>query len=96
LTRLSITPQQLAQAIDAQNTVAPVGTITTADDRVFVRPSGAFKDVQALADMLITVNRRTFRLGDIATVRSIAQAVSDKVRADPRTRNVQFDWDEQA
>src|SRR5690349_17244031 len=69
LTRLSITPQQLAQAIDAQNTVAPVGTITTADDRVFVRPSGAFKDEQALADMLVTVNRRTFRLGDIATIK---------------------------
>ncbi|CAB3791265.1 Cobalt-zinc-cadmium resistance protein CzcA [Paraburkholderia ultramafica] len=68
LTRLSITPQQLAQAIDAQNTVAPVGTITTADDRVFVRPSGAFKDMQALADMLITVNKRTFRLGDIAKI----------------------------
>ncbi|CAL8480772.1 efflux RND transporter permease subunit [Caballeronia sp. S22] len=68
LTRLAITPQQLAQAIDAQNTVAPVGTIMTADDRVFVRPSGAFKDLQALADMLITVNKRTFRLGDIAKV----------------------------
>ena len=68
LTRLAITPQQIAQAIDAQNTVAPVGTITTADDRVFVRPTGAFKDVQALADTLITVNKRTFRLGDIAKI----------------------------
>jgi multidrug efflux pump subunit AcrB len=68
LTRLSITPQQLAQAIDAQNTVTPVGTITTADDRVFVRPSGAFKDVQALADSLLTVNKREFRLGDIAKI----------------------------
>ncbi|KVA56862.1 multidrug transporter AcrB [Burkholderia cepacia] len=68
LTRLAITPQQLAQAIDAQNAVAPVGTITTADDRVFVRPSGAFKDTQALADTLITVNGRTFRLGDVAKV----------------------------
>ncbi|MGF6696473.1 multidrug efflux pump [Paraburkholderia sp. MM5496-R1] len=68
LTRLSITPQQLAQAIDAQNAVAPVGTITTADDRVFVRPSGALKDVQALSDMLITINKRTFRLGDIAKI----------------------------
>ncbi|MEM5328772.1 efflux RND transporter permease subunit [Paraburkholderia sp. JHI2823] len=69
LTRLSITPQQLAQAIDAQNAVAPVGTITTADDRVFVRPSGAFKDERALADTLITVNKRSFRLGDIATIK---------------------------
>ncbi|MEM5403168.1 efflux RND transporter permease subunit [Paraburkholderia unamae] len=69
LTSLSISPQELAQAIDAQNTVAPVGTFTTADDRVFVRPSGAFKDEQALADMLITVNKRTFRLGDVASIK---------------------------
>jgi Cation/multidrug efflux pump len=48
--------------------VTPVGTITTADDRVFVRPNGAFKDVQALADTLLTVNKRTFRLGDIAKI----------------------------
>ncbi|KWN66713.1 efflux RND transporter permease subunit [Burkholderia stagnalis] len=68
LTRLAITPQQLAQTIDAQNAVAPAGTVTTADDRVFVRPGGAFKDTQALADMLITVNARTFRLGDVAKV----------------------------
>jgi multidrug efflux pump subunit AcrB len=33
---------------------------------------------------------------DIATVRSIAETVADKVRADSRTRNVQFDWDEPA
>ncbi|PYE27814.1 multidrug efflux pump subunit AcrB [Paraburkholderia silvatlantica] len=69
LTRFAITPQQIAQAIDAQNAVAPVGTVTTADDRVFVRPSGAFKDEQALASVLITVNKRSFRLGDIATIK---------------------------
>jgi multidrug efflux pump len=68
LTRLAITPAQLAQAIDAQNAVAPAGTITTADDRVFVRPSGQFKDEQALENMLISVNNRTFRLGDIAKI----------------------------
>jgi multidrug efflux pump subunit AcrB len=33
---------------------------------------------------------------DITTVRSIADTVADKVRADSRTRNVQFDWDEPA
>ncbi|MBV8626293.1 MAG: efflux RND transporter permease subunit, partial [Paraburkholderia sp.] len=33
---------------------------------------------------------------DIATVRSIADTVAEKVRADSRTRNVQFDWDEPA
>ncbi|MEX3759703.1 efflux RND transporter permease subunit [Paraburkholderia phenoliruptrix] len=69
LTKLAITPAELAHAIDAQNAVAPVGTFNTPDDRVFVRTSGAFKDVRAFEDMLISVNSRTFRLGDIAQIR---------------------------
>ncbi|HXZ10464.1 MAG TPA: efflux RND transporter permease subunit, partial [Paraburkholderia sp.] len=69
LTRLGITPTQIAQAINSQNAVAASGTLTTADDRVFVRPTGQFKDVNALADTLIRINNRSFRLGDIATIR---------------------------
>ncbi|TAM06724.1 MAG: efflux RND transporter permease subunit [Paraburkholderia sp.] len=69
LTRLGISPTQIGQIIGAQNSVSAAGTLTTADDRVFVRPSGQFKDVKALADTLIRVNGRSFRLGDIATIR---------------------------
>ncbi|MEM5385201.1 efflux RND transporter permease subunit [Paraburkholderia phymatum] len=69
LTRLGITPQQLAQAINSQNSVSPSGTLTTHDDRVFVRPTGQFNDLNALADTLIRINGRSFRLGDIATIR---------------------------
>ncbi|BDC38123.1 efflux RND transporter permease subunit [Paraburkholderia terrae] len=69
LTRLGISPNQLAQAINSQNSVSPSGTLTTYDDRVFVRPTGQFKDVTALADTLIRINGRSFRLGDIATIK---------------------------
>jgi multidrug efflux pump len=69
LTRLGISPQQLGQAINSQNSIAPSGTLTTTDDRVFVRPTGQFKDVNALADTLIRINNRSFRLGDIATIK---------------------------
>ena len=69
LTRLGISPQQLGQAINSQNSVSPAGTLTTTDDRVFVRPTGQFKDVNALADTLIRINNRSFRLGDIATIK---------------------------
>ncbi|AUT59324.1 efflux RND transporter permease subunit [Paraburkholderia terrae] len=69
LTRLGISPNQLAQAINSQNSVSPSGTLTTYDDRVFVRPTGQFKDVNALADTLIRINGRSFRLGDIATIK---------------------------
>ncbi|MDR8731040.1 efflux RND transporter permease subunit [Burkholderia pseudomultivorans] len=68
LTRLGISPQQLGQAINAQNDISSAGTLTTADDRVFVRPSGQFDNVAAIADTLIRINGRTFRLGDLATV----------------------------
>lgn len=69
LTRLNISPQQLAQAIASQNAVASPGTVTTADDRVFVRPDGQFNDVRALADTLIAIGHRNVRLGDIATIK---------------------------
>ncbi|QGZ61422.1 efflux RND transporter permease subunit [Paraburkholderia acidisoli] len=69
LTRLGISPTQLGQVIGAQNSVSPAGTLTTADDRVFVRPSGQFDDLNAIANTLVRVNDRTFRLGDIATIR---------------------------
>jgi multidrug efflux pump subunit AcrB len=69
LTRLGISPTQLGQIIGAQNSVSPAGTLTTADDRVFVRPSGQYEDLNAIANTLIRVNDRTFRLGDIATIR---------------------------
>ncbi|CAN0621192.1 multidrug efflux pump [Burkholderia multivorans] len=69
LTRLGIQPQQLAQALTTQNDIASGGVLTTADDRVFVRPSGQYEQVSAIADTLVRINGRTFRLGDLATVR---------------------------
>jgi len=68
LTRLGVSPQQIAQAINNQNAVASAGTLTTADDRIFVRPSGQFSDTRALAETLIRVNGKSIRLGDIATI----------------------------
>ena len=53
LTRLGVSPQQIAEAINSQNAVASAGTLTTADDRVFVRPSGQFQDTRALAETLM-------------------------------------------
>jgi multidrug efflux pump len=69
LAKLGLTPQQIADAVDAQNSVSGAGLFTTADDRVYVRPSGQFQDVEQLADTLIRVNGRVIRLGDIATIR---------------------------
>jgi multidrug efflux pump subunit AcrB len=68
LSKLGISPQQLAQAINQQNAVTSAGVLTTSDDRVFVRPTGQFDNVDALKDTLLRINNQTFRLGDIATI----------------------------
>ncbi|AJY29239.1 acrB/AcrD/AcrF family protein [Burkholderia thailandensis 34] len=69
IARLGISPQQIAQAINAQNDVSSPGVLTAAHDRVFIRPSGQYESVDAIADTLIRVNGRTFRLGDLATIK---------------------------
>src|SRR5258708_4182347 len=69
LAKLGLTPQQIADAVDAQNSVSGAGLFTTADDRVYVRPSGQFQDISKLADTLIRVNARVIRLGDIADIK---------------------------
>jgi multidrug efflux pump len=68
LAKLGLTPQQIADAVNAQNAVTGAGIFTTADDRVFVRPSGQFEDMDKLGGTLLQVNGRTLRLGDIATI----------------------------
>src|SRR4030081_2411263 len=69
LAKLGLTPQQIADAVNSQNAVAGSGVFTTGADRVYVRPTGQFADVDALGDTLIRVNGRVIRLGDIATIR---------------------------
>src|ERR1700738_1076335 len=69
LAKLGLTPQQIADAVDSQNAVAAGGLFTTANDRVYVRPSGQIQDVEKLGDTLIRVNGRVIRLGDIATIK---------------------------
>src|SRR5262249_6083032 len=69
LAKLGLTPQQIADAVNAQNAVAGAGIFTTASDRVYVRPSGQFPDVEKLGDTLIRVNGRVIRLGDISTIK---------------------------
>jgi multidrug efflux pump len=83
LAKLGLTPQQIADAVNTQNSVAGAGTFTTADDRVYVRPSGQLHDMDQLADTLIRVNGRTVRLGDIAVV--------SRGYTDPQTDTMRFE-----
>jgi multidrug efflux pump len=83
MSALGITPQQLGQLIGGQNAVTPGGLISTGSDRVYVRPSGQFNDLQSIADKIIHVNNRNFRLGDIATItRGYDEPQEQQMRAD--------------
>jgi multidrug efflux pump subunit AcrB len=55
--------------LQAQNVVRPAGTIQGAQERVFLRVTGAFDTVADIEAVSIVVGERMFRLGDIATVR---------------------------
>jgi multidrug efflux pump len=69
LATLGVDQATIIQALSQQNAVTGAGFFETADERIQIRPSGAFDTVQAVADTLIRSGPRTFRLGDIATVR---------------------------
>jgi multidrug efflux pump len=85
LAKLGLTPREIADAVNTQNSVAAAGTYTTADDRVYVRPSGQIRDIDKLGDTLIRVNGRTIRLGDIATIkRGYTDPQSESMRVDNR------------
>ncbi|HEU4662443.1 MAG TPA: efflux RND transporter permease subunit [Dokdonella sp.] len=83
LATLGITPAQLAQAIAAQNAVAPGGVIDTGVDRVYVRPSGQFADLDGLRATSLRVDGTSFRLGDVADVR--------RGYVDPPVEQVRYD-----
>jgi len=68
LASLGITPQQVAEALQKQNTVNPAGFIETATDRIRLRVSGGFDSVVQIRNADLLVNGQHFRLGDIAEV----------------------------
>ena len=83
LAKLGLTPQQIADTVNAQNSVSAAGVFTTADDRVYVRPSGQIHDVDKLGDTLIRVNGRILRLGDIAVI--------SRGYTDPKSETMRFE-----
>ncbi len=69
LATLGVGIGEIATALSAQNAVTGAGFFETGEERIWLRPSGAFDDLAAIADTLIHVGGRSFRLGDVAEVR---------------------------
>ncbi|WP_047392694.1 efflux RND transporter permease subunit [Chitinibacter sp. ZOR0017] len=68
LATLGVTPFQINQVLAATNTVSAAGTVEGREERVFVRVSGGFDAVDTIKNTPITLNERTFKVGDVAQV----------------------------
>jgi multidrug efflux pump subunit AcrB len=69
LAGLGVDRAELIAALQAQNAVTPAGVVQTADEKILVRVSGAFRSEQdVLAVNFVAKNGRIIRLGDIARV----------------------------
>ncbi|WP_033747006.1 efflux RND transporter permease subunit [Pantoea sp. NGS-ED-1003] len=68
LASMGLDLQQVADALRAQNVVAPAGTVRTAEDNIALRVSGAFRDEASLRAVTLRLNGRYVPLTDIATV----------------------------
>ena len=68
LAKLGITPGMIAQQLQAQNLIAPAGTVHTDERSVRLDVSGQFDNVKAVQALRLTVGGRIIRLGDIASV----------------------------
>lgn len=69
LATLGISMQEIAGALQRQNTVTPAGSIDTRGPQVFLRFDGAYNSIQTIADTPIVAGGRTLKLSDVAEVR---------------------------
>ncbi|MDR6955110.1 multidrug efflux pump subunit AcrB, partial [Ancylobacter sp. 3268] len=69
LATLGMSAQDIASALQRQNTVTPAGSIDTRGPQVFLRFDGAYDSVEAIADTPIVAGGRTLKLSDVAEVR---------------------------
>jgi multidrug efflux pump subunit AcrB len=69
LAALGVTPFAIAESLKSQNAMMPAGSIDTSQDRVFVRVSGQFTNLDDIRNVPIAAGGRTIKLGDIATVK---------------------------
>ncbi|ONH49902.1 Multidrug efflux pump subunit AcrB [Pseudomonas cedrina] len=68
LATLGVSPQDIFAALNNQNVLTPAGSIETQGPEVFLRLDGAFDKLQKIRDTPITLQGRTLKLSDVATI----------------------------
>ncbi len=69
LAQLGLDAQSIGAALQAQNAIAPAGTITTARLDLPLRVDGSFRSLDDVRNLRLGSDGSTLRIGDIATVR---------------------------
>ncbi len=80
IAELGISPAQIVQVLKSQNVVVNAGSVSVGDDYLRISPTGDFKSVQEIGDVLISSeNRQLVFLRDIATITRAYQEVPSKM-----------------
>ena len=69
LAALGLDYRSLVDAVRAQNLIRPAGVLQTANERLFLRVTGAFDNEESFRGVNFVFGGRNIRLGDIAEVR---------------------------
>ncbi|MDT3671443.1 MAG: efflux RND transporter permease subunit [Aromatoleum sp.] len=81
LATFGLSLREFVDALAGQNAVSGAGFFETADERVWLRPTGSFDDLDAIRDTVIRAQGRAFRLGDVAEVkRGFADPPRERMR----------------
>ncbi|MDD2776880.1 MAG: efflux RND transporter permease subunit [Gallionella sp.] len=81
LASLGISPTQIGDALQKQNVITPAGFIDTTTDRIRLRVSGSYDQLDQIRNTDLLVNGQHFRLGDIVKVsRGLSDPPSARMR----------------
>lgn len=67
---LGLSAQDIARALEAENAVRGSGFFETANERIWLRPLSSLADVDAVGDLVLRVREQSFRLRDIAELKT--------------------------
>ncbi|MEH6568844.1 MAG: efflux RND transporter permease subunit [Halioglobus sp.] len=80
IAELGINLKQVANVLGSQNVVVDAGNMRVADDYLRISPTGDFKSVQEMGDLLLSSSdRRVIKLSDIATITRAYEEVPSKI-----------------
>ncbi|MDO9225793.1 MAG: efflux RND transporter permease subunit [Pseudomonadota bacterium] len=68
LATLGLDPRLILQTLQAQNAMTPAGFVETSSDRIRMRVSGSFDNVESIRAIGIRAGDKLFKLGDVAKV----------------------------